>query len=258
MQTKITMCLVLSLVTLITIAAKCDGDTQNIGATADCGEGETFESRLGIVNVPQLSIGDYFWVNWTDSSSSYLGRITYSPSSDVVTDASKDEVTIDYDADLEIAFDADLPETVESSLKTHISKSSELSAYNVQRRSLNNVFALANADRDAKSAISNLLERSPDVVIYAVHSVQNADSLSIGLASGSQSGASVSVVSFGQFKLTVTYQCNNTLGMVAGNEPSPVFFKVSALGYDAGDDLLFPNTAAETSLLGINMTSTLQ
>lgn len=243
----------LFLLFLVSSVLRCDGK-KDISATATCGEAEVFESRLGVINVPQLTLGDYFWVNPEAKNSAYIGRMTY-PNSSVVTENPKDKVNIDYDASLDITFDADLPATVKASLKTQVSKSSELTVYDLQRKSLNNAVSLVNADSSAKAAITDHLEHAPQNIIFVVHTVQNADSLTIGLAGGSQTDSNVSIVNFGEFRMEVKYQCSNTLEM-AGSD-SPVFFKVTPVGYDSENDRLFANTAVELSLADIDLTMTL-
>jgi hypothetical protein len=231
-------------------AISLTGCKEKVTANASCGEVELFESNLGLVNVPHFILGNYFWVDPKNKTAGGLGVVSFNSDkkweSPVTT-----EIKVDYDSSMSIGFDAELPEAVQAALKTAITKSTQLIAHNVKRTSLGDAAGVLNSDPAAKKVIADHLKHAPGNIIYIVHSVLNANSLSINLANASDTSANANVVNYGKYELSVKYQCDNALSMT-GNQSS-AFFKATAIGYDATSDSLYVDTTEKLSLSQVSL-----
>jgi len=220
-------------------------------ATARCGAVENFESRLGTVNVPQLALGQFFSVNRVKKRGLPLGIVTFTPG-DITTHPRVKKLATTYSSSMAITFSANVPEAARGALSTAVSKSTELAADDVERRTLTRILSLLNSDTKAKAAIATHLQNNPGDEIHVVHAVQDASRLSIGLGGGSNTEVNVSVVNYGDFELKVTYDCKNALDL-AGSDV-PVFFKSAPVGYDAASKEFYFESSTEPSLFEIDLT----
>jgi hypothetical protein len=250
MRRRLILAVVCLAASLLVVGCKTEGT-----ATATCGAVELFESRLGTINVPRLTLGQYFAVNRATKSGGPIGVVHFEDSN-VAKDPTPADFTTAYDSKLQVSFSAEIPEEAKGALTTAIQKATELTAHNLQRRSLHQVSDLMSKDIAAKEAIARHLRNNPGDEIHIVHAVLDADKLDISLAGAATTAANVSVVNYGDFELKVAYECSNTLGF-AGRGVS-VFFKSVPVGLDTRDDMFYFDSTKEASLANINLMALFQ
>ena len=218
-------------------------------ATAKVSSIETFESRLGIINVPQFTIGTVFWIDRKTKQSGPVNIISYTKD-DLVYAAKKDKDRISYDSKMEVSFSANIPVGAQGGLATAIQKSTNLEAENLQRISMKDAITRLNSLKDKKSIV-DFISHNPQADIFIVFAVMEASKFVLSVENSASSGANVSIVRYGNYELSVSYNAASLLEMAG--KGVPVFFKIAALGYDAKNDKFFFDSTKDTSMIDINL-----
>ncbi len=218
-------------------------------ASAKCGGVENFESRLGVINLPQLALGQVFSVNRSNKTGGPVGRVRFSQDQVTVHDTTG-SLGVAFDSKLSIDFSANIPATVRATLASAITKSTELSVKDMQRRSLFRVIELLNADQAMIQAVENHIQHNPADEIHVVHAVMAVSSLAFSLAGSSSTQAGVSTVAYGDYELKVTYECSQVLQMTGPS--TPAFFKSAPIGFDRKTRTFYFDSSVDPSLREIN------
>jgi hypothetical protein len=193
-------------------------------ATVTCGDAEQFESDLGVLNLAQLRLGQYMYVDTARLIAFHGGFL---PSTQSVVTEPVASLSTHYAARVSVALSASVPTDLQAQAKEAISRSTRLTATGVRRETMPSVVAALEANSVSGNDIKRALAE-PRVVPFVVHAVVRADSLRIGLAE-SDSGAVSTHLVVGGYDLTVSFECSQVLEVFGSQVP--VFFKVTPIGY---------------------------
>jgi hypothetical protein len=232
---------------LLACVPGCD---QNVTAVAKCGSLEAFQSRIGILNAPQLPLGAVVALN-KKTKQGFLIGVLQPGDADKVDSPPVASLVEKFEAKLSISLSADLPQVTTASIGSLISDASTLSASNVKRTSMRDPVKLLNGNSALKDRVKAMA--SADTLFTVVSSVISADKIGVGLDNSIATNASANVVKYGNFTLKVSYQCSNVMNM-AGQQFA-AFFKVTPVSFDAAADAASLDISQEIDLAEYNLTN---
>jgi len=219
-----------------------------VAATMTCGEVELFQSDLGIINLAQLSLGQYLYVDSAESIAFHGGFLV---SEEPVVTEPMASMSVHYDASLSMTVPGEVPALVRAQAEEAVSRSTRLMASNVQRETMPSVLRVLEADVDARDEIQRAVSRGR-VIPFVVHAVVRADTVSIGLA-GTTEGSMKTRLLVDDFEFTVRYDCSQALDIFGSRVA--VFFKVTPIGYDAATGF-FVDTRVDIDFTKVRMAQT--
>lgn len=224
-----TLCRVVLLLVASMFLPACNG--HDVSAVAKCGGAQGFSSRLGVLNVGQFGLGTVFLVNTETKTAFKLGDVT----GPATTEPEIETVKAKVNTKLKIEFLAEVPEAVKVGLTTLITNSTDLVVAKMQRKNLTDPIEKVNANANIEQEFLKIpAPKKGKYIVYVVHSVMAAQSVKLSLEGGVDSALNVSVFKYGEYKLTVTYNCKEMFeSTTAGDSRANMFFKATPLAYDA-------------------------
>lgn len=223
---------------------------RQVAATVTCGDAELFQSDLGIINIAQMSLGQYLYVDTAQHVAFHGGFLI---SEEPVVTEPMASLNMQYEASLSVSISADVPAVVQAQAEEAISQSTRLVASGVRRGTMASVLRALEGDLDASDEIQRVVSRG-EAIPFVVHTVVTADSVSIGLA-GTAEGSMETRLVVDKFELAVRYDCSQALD-ISGSQVA-VFFKVTPIGYDEAVGF-FVDTRVDVDFTKVRMAQTLR
>ena len=218
--------------------------TEHYEATATCG-GQTFTSDIGRLNTGLLGLGDT-GILYVAGNQVTWKRLAQLPQQSVVVGDTGDSYTTSFNSSLNVTFTGNTPDqSVAAQLNGVIQKSTTLEVDKFQRVSFNDAIGLLNNAPSIKQPVMQAVSSNPNTRAFLVSSVVNAQKLQMGLNNGTSVGADVTAVKIGKRDLTVSYQCNNVLGMTGSS--LPVFITAEPLAFDKSGNAYLDTSSGRSS-----------
>lgn len=232
---------------MVTMVVACE---EHATAVAKCGGLEAFQSRVGVLNVPQAPLGTIIAVN-KKTRNGFPAGILQPAAADKVDSPPLATLTEKFEAKLSITITGDLPQAVQASIGSLISDATTMTVNNSKRTSIKDPIALINADANIRKRLRQIAGQ--DVALMVVSAIISADKINIGLDNSIKTNASANVVKYGNFSLAVSYQCSNFVEM-AGQQFG-AFFKVTPIAYDHSADQVVLDASQDIDLSQYNLTN---
>lgn len=246
------------LVATASLGSSCQHDTV---AAANCHEVEMLQTDMGKLNVARLPLGRIFLVDFdtkvgvpiADLNPGFPTLPNQDPAATFNTSIEK-AIQVTLDAGIK---DPDIRVAVTALIKS----AAHLDMKNISRTSIPNAVAVFNNDKAARDQVYKRMQQpggqGPHKVYYLVHSIIFADDLKVALSGTTTDAAQAHVMEYGDFKITITSDCQGKIG-ISGN-PASVFIKLVALAYD--DKVtkeFYADTVAPEDLRGVSLTEALK
>jgi hypothetical protein len=213
--------------------------TRKAHVTVTCLELDRLHSNLGVLNVPQYTLGKVLLLD--DASKQVQGLMTLKTiGKDLAEAGAPQDTSIKLDTKLDVQFDANLPEPIEAKVKAAVSNTLSVMLKGVMRNELANPYAFASASTDLKEKVKTL---SAFRHVVLVSTIKSADALEIKLSDDAQVKAEGNIIKVGNYEIAATYKCDglyNVLGKQSG-----VFYGVASLAYDQSSDTVVPGDPVE-------------
>jgi hypothetical protein len=218
-------------------------------AFVTCGKLQKFEERIGTINTPHFALGAVVGLNTLQKSTAPLGVIT-PQSSDITTSAPVAAEDDAFSSDLLIKFSANIPAAAQGGISNEIKQRTHIAATNVKRVSMNNVSASVKANPPLKGVIKASLQ-APNTAVLIISGITYADSIKIEASGAVDSSATVKVLKYGDYELSVTYTCSDVLTMSGAQFGA--FFKYALLRYDSASDEVVVDLTQAIDLADYNL-----
>jgi len=191
-------------------------------AYVTCNNVEKFQSRSGVINVPDFALGDIIILDTVKKNGQY---VFHCQPSNISTTQPKDsfEILTSTGFSIELLGKVAKAEAeVQADLKAHISNLTNLLLTNCYRKNIEDPSMLIN-EKKALSTIKNIMQNNRNVICMLVSGMIYADKLEFRVKKERVIGANANLVKVGDFKVEVNYNCEGNLGVDA--KDGGVFFK---------------------------------
>jgi hypothetical protein len=191
----------------VNITATCV-DNNNV-TSADFGPSRIGNTSIGILNTHHFGPGNVIELIPPIGGSglgtgSLIETLNYSPADFVVDDPPADTSQV-IATDWEISASANLPQTVQANIQSSLKSNTELKITGGSRHGFAQPLLLIEADNNLKSQILQHTDRTYIVVTGIV----NATGVSLQYGKQNSGSGGVSVVKFGNFAASISYNCSN-------------------------------------------------
>lgn len=214
----------------------------NKGGTAKviCSDLEKFTSGVGVINIEQRSLGEVILLDTVTKAAYYLRRFNI-PNSRIDVSTSRDSMVMLTSSKLQIQLSGDVnkaSQKVKAEVETTITNNTTFYLSNCIRKSIHDpsVEVTIN-DQEMGNIYKRALGQNENVILAIVTSVLYADRFEFRLRNSSESSAGASIISVGDFKISVDYTCKNSLTIDAKQDG--IFYKVSFFRLDKDNNLIF-------------------
>jgi len=206
-------------------------------ALVSCVNVEHYQSASGIVNLPQVGIGDVFLIDTVTKITSYMGHVNVLAAS-LNTDQPPRDIDVLITATFSISFTGKIEKAdkgVQAGLESTIGNSTIFHLKNSYRtsdidpgKSINKA-TFINSIRDAYNNNNNLVFGYVSALVYA-------DTFNLMIKQQQGYANEVNVVHQGGYKVKVNYNCEGNLHI--DSKKAGMFFKVSTYKFDPKDSKL--------------------
>jgi hypothetical protein len=198
-------------------------------ATVSCGHIDKLQSGLGMLNLPQMKLGNVVQVSGTtvafkDAMDMTSGDVSLTPG-DTATEIANSTA-------LDITFSANIPGTADAGLKTALTNNMQLKLTNSQRHQIDHPETVVNRDSNKARLLGFFEHAGAGDKFLLIHAGNSAESVKFELKNGAANELHANIPGVGDFKLTIDYECQGSLSKAisAANSNNMVaFFKVVEL-----------------------------
>jgi hypothetical protein len=196
--------------------------TKTGAARVNCGSLAMYQGEIGALNTPQLKLGHVIVLSEPDKKAFQIGlyrpganQIDMGPTNKALMESFKSQFTID--------FDATIPQGIQISASNTIAKTTVLVITNYSRVDIQEPIQFLNQNTNAISAIQ--AASSPSNHVIFVTTIVPAEFLKLAATNTLDASATANLVKVGNYKLHITYSCNDELLRLAEDRGSGAFFK---------------------------------
>ncbi len=193
-------------------------------AYVTCNNVEKFQSRSGVINVPDFTLGDIIMLDTVKKNGQYVFHCQIQPTNISATQP-KDSFEILTSTGFSIGLQGKVAKAeaeVQADVKSTISNLTNLLLTNCYRKNIVDPSMVIN-EKKALSTLKNVIQNNRNVICMLVSGIIYADKLEFRVKKERVIGASAKLVKVGDFKVEVNYNCEGNLGIDAKN--GGVFFK---------------------------------
>lgn len=193
-------------------------------AYVTCNNVEKFQSRSGVINIPDFTLGDIILLDTVKKNGQYVFHCQIQPANISATQP-KDSLEILTSTGFSIELDGKVAKAkaeVQADVKSNISNITNLFLTNYYRKNLVDPTVVIN-EKKALSILKSAIQNNRNVICMLVSGMIYADKLEFRVKKEKVIGANANLVKIGDFKVEVTYNCEGNLGIDA--KEGGVFFK---------------------------------
>lgn len=215
-------------------------------ARVACTEVDKFQSRAGILNVPNFTQGDIFMIDTLEKRGDYLMHIDINED-ELSTSPKIDSTEILTNTSFQIAFEGKIEkasQSVQADASNKIKNNTTFFMTNHYRKNVKTPTTKMNAN-EVISELSTISKSNSSIVFGMVTGIVYADDFEFRVKKSVQTGAKANVIKTGNFKVNVNYECEGSVIVDAKN--GGVFFKVTVFEYDATKNKLIARTGFDLS-----------
>lgn len=207
--------------------------------TATCTDVGTFESKMGIVNIAQMSLGTVLLLDPVHKKAGYLGKLGFS-NGEINTSTKRDSMILLSTAKFKTALSgevAEAPSKIKAAIETEINDQTAFFLSNSVRKDIQNTTYLVNhAPAKDRDSYLSALSANDKTMIAVITSVVYADKFEFRTQASSSLSAGVNTINVGDYKLAVSYSCQNALAINAKQDG--IFYKVTYFTLQNGQFVL--------------------
>lgn len=226
---------------------------QNVAASVGCSDVSKLESELGFLNLPKLGMGALLWF---DSANKTVTRIYTVPiTNDQLTPPTPviDTTSLITSGDFSVDVSGNVPSTVQAEIKSYVNSNTQYDLAKSTRTDIRDPISALNGSQAAKDAAARV--PSGDVLVF-VSGVVNGTSIGISLKGQSGVSATANVIKFGNFSVTISYDCSNSVQQQS-TSGAPLLWKQAEVAYDQNSKS-FGFSNKPLKMTDYNFTSTFQ
>jgi hypothetical protein len=229
----------MSVFVMLGLAAFLSGCPKEGTAAVKCGRLEKFKGDVGNLNSANLALGSIIVINTQAKVGNYLSSVKPGDANIVTSPpVASEEDTFARSFDVDTS--ANVPSTVNAEIKSSINSQTKVVGKNLKRVSINDVASLVNATDAATQSIKNVYSKNdPNILVLVVSAVVYADSTQLELKNSTQVSGNASVLKYGDYKLTVSYQCSDTVNRQGSQFGA--YFKTTLVRYDTTKNAIVPD-----------------
>jgi hypothetical protein len=191
-------------------------------AYVTCNNVEKFQSRSGVINVPDFSLGDIIMLDTVKKNGQY---VFHCQPSNISTTQPRDSFEILTSTGFSIGLQGKVAKAeaeVQADVKSNISNITNLFLTNRYRKNIIDPSMVIN-EKKALLTLKNILQNNRNVICMLISGMIYADKLEFRVKKERAIGANANLVKVGDFKVEVTYNCEGNLGI--NGKDGGVFFK---------------------------------
>lgn len=226
--------LLLTLVALSSMFLSACKEEANVNVS--CGDLQKYKGEIGYLNLPSFELGNIIYLNTETRKAFYLSTATIEENS-ILTEPAGGKLIDAYEPEIDVVFEIALPDNIKEDIRSNIQKLTELEVSNFSRTYLQDPVATIDNDRETLMSIfrtidENNIERGKFII---VSSIINADSAALRASEVPGRTPDSSLISYDRYKLSVSYQCNDSLQQLTGK--GGPFFKFTPVKVIKNDNI---------------------
>jgi hypothetical protein len=194
-----------------------------------CGDVNTTESNLGILNEPKFTNGMLLRLNNTSKLVERIYTLSLTTSQLSIATPIVDTTSVMSKSDFSMTFSTDIPTTEQSSIQSYINSNTQFVLGNSSRQDVRDPLGALNGDPQAKTPAKQV--PSSEVMLFVSGEV-TGDSISIGVQGQSGVKGDVKIVKIGNFQVNVTYDCEGSVNQTA-KKGAPLLWKGLQVAFDS-------------------------
>ncbi|WNH09922.1 hypothetical protein [Thalassobellus suaedae] len=215
-------------------------------ARVACTEVDKFQSRAGILNVPNFTQGDIFMIDTLAKRGDYLmhidildNELSISPKIDSTEILTNTSFSIAFEGAIEKA-----SQSVKVDASNKIKNNTTFFMTNHFRKNIKTPSTKIN-DNQVVKELSTISLSNSNIVFGMVTGIVYADDFEFRVKKSIQAGGKSNVIKSGKFKINVNYECEGSVVVDAKN--GGIFFKVTVFEYDKSKNKLIARTGFDLS-----------
>jgi len=215
-------------------------------AKVSCTDVDKFQSRAGILNVPNFTQGDVFMIDTLKKRGDYLMHLDILET-ELSISPKIDSTEILTNTSFQIAFEGAIEkasQSVQADASNKIKNNTTFFMTNHFRKNVKKPTSKMNTT-EVVDEIATISNSNSNIVFGMVTGIVYADDFEFRVKKSVQAGGKANVIKTGKFKIDVNYECEGSVVVDAKN--GGIFFKVTVFEYDKIQKKLIARTGFDLS-----------